>query len=133
MGGGQTYYSLMETAVLKVTAGRTKTIARALLDGGASLCLATSRLATLLGAKKIFSQTSIKGIGGSLDTSHTVELELFSAYDREGESVKIHCQVVDHCLSRESYKPAGKQLADPGRRRRIDLVIAMPDIPDCYT
>ena len=89
----------METAVLKVTARRTKTIARALLDGGASLCLGTSRLATLLGAKKIFSQMSIKGIGGSLDTSHIVELELFSAYDREGESVKIHCQVVDHCLS----------------------------------
>ena len=80
----------METAVLKVTAGRTETIARALLDGGASLSLVTSRLSTLLGAKKISSQMNIKGVGGSLDTSHAVELELSSAYDREGESVTIH-------------------------------------------
>ena len=27
----------------------------------------------------------------------------------------------------------GKQLADPGRGSRIDLLIGMPDIPDCYT
>ena len=25
-----------------------------------------------------------------------------------------------------------KQLADPGRGRRIDLLVYMPDIPDCY-
>ena len=93
---GRPTTSLMETAVLKVTAGRMKTIAHALLDGGVSLSLVTSRLATLLGAKKISSQINIKGVGGSLDTTHAVELKLSSAYDREGESVTIHCQVVDH-------------------------------------
>ena len=73
----------MKTAILKVTAGRTETIACALQDGGASLCPVTSRLTMLFGAKKISSQVSIKEVGGSLDTSYAVELELFSAYDRE--------------------------------------------------
>ena len=59
---GRRTTSLMETAVLKVTAGRTETIARALLDGGASLSLVTSRLATLLGAKKISLQMNTKGL-----------------------------------------------------------------------
>ena len=136
---GRPTTSLMETAVLK----RTETIARALLDGGASLSLVMSRLATLLGAKKISSQMNIKGVGGSLDTSHAVELELSSAYDRGGESVTIHCQVVDHVtdvpvqgILEASQMPFlhGKQLADPGRGNQIDLLlIGMPDIPDCYT
>ena len=139
---GRPTSSLMETAVLKVTAGRTETVACALLDGGASLSLVTSRLATLLGAKKISSHMNFKGVGGSLDTSHAVELELSSAYDREGESVTIHCQVVDHItdvpvqgILEASQIPLlhGKQLADPGRGSRIDLLIGMPDIPDCYT
>ena len=76
---GRPTTSLMETASLKITAGRTETIAH-----------------TLLGAKKISSQMSIKGVGGSLDISHAVELELSSAYVREGESVTICYHVVDH-------------------------------------
>ena len=118
---GRPTTSLMETAVLKVTAGRTETVARALLDGGASLSLVTSRFATLLGAK-ISSHMNIKGVGGSLDTSHAVELELSSAYDREGESVTIHCQVVDHItdvpvqrILEVLYKPQSFQSSLAGR------------------
>ena len=75
---------------------------------------------------------NIKGVEGSLDTSHAVELEFSSAYDRGGESVTIHCQVVDHItdvpvqgILEASQMPFlhGKQLADPGRGSRIDLLL----------
>ena len=110
------------------------------MEGG-TLSLIMIRLATLLGAKKISTQMSIKGIGGSLDTSQAVEWELSSAYDREGEeeSVTIQYQVVHQI----TYVPLQGILEasqifflhrrHPGRGNLIDLLIGMPDMPDCYT
>ena len=90
---------MMETAFLKVTAGRTETIVHALLDGGAPLSLITR----------------------SSSFSYNKELLSLFTSRREGESVTIHYQLVNH-----------KHPANPGRGSLIDL-LGMPDMPDSYT
>ena len=82
-----------------------------------------------MGTKQIPSRINIEGVRGSFTSTHSVELELSSAYKRDDVPTVIECHLVDNIsdVSADGLYEArqmpflkGKQLADSGRGNKID-------------
>lgn len=132
---GSSAFALPSTAIIRVRADSLVQRARAQMDSGASISLMTRSLATTLKASKLpDSGANISGVGGTLTSTHCVEVTLMGD---EGEEIPVKFHVVDAIPSTESKADVrrifelpfldGLQLSDPGytSASRIDMLLDM--------
>ena len=87
--------ALLNTAVVTMICGRSRTTSRAVLDTDATMSFITSRLANLLKAKREPSSLSISGIGGDLQNNHTVCLNLHNVHGSSTKSLHVRAHVTE--------------------------------------
>ena len=93
--GGSANAALMETAMVMVTAGVRTTLARALLDSGASVSLVSGRLVKAIQARTTPNPVELSGLYSTGLSKCTVYLTLSSTYSTESKKCNILYYVMD--------------------------------------